>query len=431
MNVVDRLKALLLNSFLKLKGSTPLQMARYASAHTRFYNRHYRDYSLDKFEDLPVVSKYDLIGTSPFDLLSDEFKDKVYLYGETSGSSGSPTPAFFTKKDFDGLITLSLLSPYASALKRVAEENRMAVNGLTFGFTIAGFSFGAILQKAGFVAAQIGSRSTIATPERMARTIVKLKPSVIAATPLDLMSWLEIIRLDYPKDFEDVVDNLRFLLSTAEPCALSRQRQIEEHFGFTHINTYASVDGLVSLQCPCGEAHLIDHLLEIELFDGEMNPVGQYGKGRLCFTNLMRRSTPMVRYLLDDLVTVKRSDCPHGYKTSIYPHGRYELSVDINGKTMGNLDYEEIIYRHGLFMNYEVEIGEEEICITLEDYAGEGHGDISGLEREMAEATGKRCYADLVPMGKITSFRNVREAKSIIKVRDRRRASRQDLPVIL
>jgi phenylacetate-CoA ligase len=430
---MDKLKIRLINSLLKLKGSTPLAMARYASNHTKFYNRFYKDCSLDSFENLPVMTKYDLIGVSPYDLLSDRFKDKVFLYGETSGSSGSSTSSFMTKRDFEGLITLSLLSPFASDMKKAAKENRTAINGLTFGFTIAGLSFGAILQKAGFLVAQVGTRSTIATPERMAQTIVKLKPSAMSATPLDFMSWLKIIKTDYPNDYGEIVDNLRFLLSTAEPCSNSRQRQLEDYFDITHINTYASVDGLVSLQCPCGEMHLIDNLLDVQLYDGNMKSIGPYGTGRLSFTNLVRKSTPMVKYLLDDLVTVKKCDCAYGYHKSIHPHGRYELSVDINNLTMGNLDFEEIIYNHGLFMNYGVEIFSDKINITLEEYddiARDSYS-IDDLKAEIADLTGVECRVNLVPLGELTPYRKVREAKSVVKVVDKRAESRQEMPVTL
>lgn len=430
---MDKFKVPLVNLFLKLKGSTPLKMAQYAFSHTEFYNRLYKDYSLDNFEDLPVVTKYDFVGVSPYDLLSDEFRDKVFLYGETSGSSGSPTSAFLTKSDFEGLIALSLLSPFASSMKKAAKKNRAAVNGLTFGFTIAGLSFGTILQKAGFMVAQLGTRSTIATPERIARTIVKLRPSAIAATPLDFMSWLKIIKMDYPDDYKDVVENINFLLSTAEPCATSRQRQIEDYFNITHINTYASVDGLVSIQCPCGEMHLIDNLLEVELYDGNMNPIGQYGTGRLCFTNLLRKSTPMVKFLLDDLVTIKKSNCSYGYHKSIHPHGRYELSVDMNSRTMGNLDFEEIIYKYGLFMNYNVEILQDKININLEEYNENAKNsyNIPELKNEISEMLGIECNINLVSMGEMTPFRKIREAKSIIKVADKRKESRQELPSTL
>jgi phenylacetate-CoA ligase len=76
---MDNLKIRLINSILKLKGNTPLAMARYASTHTKFYNRFYNDYSLDNFENLPVMTKYDFIDVSPYDFLSDQFRDKVFL----------------------------------------------------------------------------------------------------------------------------------------------------------------------------------------------------------------------------------------------------------------------------------------------------------------------------------------------------------------
>ncbi len=430
---MDKFRSRIANLMLKHKSRSPLEMAKYASSHTEFYSRLYEGCSLDDFESLPVFTKYDLQGVSPYDLLSDEFKDRTFLYAETSGSSGSPTPSFFTRSEFDGLVLLSLLSPYSSALKEAAKENRTAVNGLTFGFTIAGFTFGAILQKAGFMVAQLGTRSTIALPERMAKTIIKLKPSVISATPLDLMSWLWIVKSDYPDDYPEVLENLKFLFSTAEPCAISRQRQIEDYFGITQINTYASVDGLASVQCPCGEMHLIDNLLDVELFDGNMEPAGRYGRGRLCFTNLVRRSTPMVRYLLDDLVTVKKSDCRHGYHKSITPHGRYELSVDINDRTLGSLDFEEIIFRHGLFMNYRLEISDDKVSLLLEEHDSllRSSHDLSGLRSDLTEATGLECNIALVPLGKMTRYRQVREAKSVIKVLDARGKSRQEIPTVL
>jgi phenylacetate-CoA ligase len=179
--------------------------------------------------------------------------------------------------------------------------------------------------------------------------------------------------------------------------------------------------------------HLINNLLDIELFDGSMKPIGPYGTGRLCFTNLVKKSTPMVRFLLDDLVTIKKSECGYGYRKSIFPHGRYELSVDINNRTLGNLDFEEIIYRYGLFMNYNVEIFQDKINITLEEYDETSmiSCDISELMNEISRITGIGCSVNLVPLGKMTAYRQVRDAKSIVKVADRRKESRQEMPSTL
>ena len=427
----------LLSLMLKLKKKSPVEMADYAGKQTRFYRRFYQNADLSNFEDLPVLTKYDLIGVSPYDMLSRQFEKKVNMYGETSGSSGSPTPGFMTKTDFKGLIALSMLSPYTPLIRQTLKKNRTAVNGLTFGFTIAGFSFGALMQQYGALVAQLGSRSTIAVPERTAETIVKLKPSIIAATPLDFMSWMEIIRADYPKAYPEVAAGIKVLLSAAEPCAHSRTRQIEEHFNLTHINVYASVDGFLSLPCPCGDMHLIDDLHYVELFDNNMKKIGKTGTGRLCFTNLLRRTTPMVRFLLDDLVTVKKSLCPYGFQYSITPRGRYELSLELNNQvagnqTFGNLDFENLIYAYGLFMDYRVEVSEDAVHLTLEAYStSDLKTDLFSLINAVQERTGMECRVKMLPMGRLTNFRDVRSAKSIIKVIDRRKESRQKMPQVL
>jgi phenylacetate-CoA ligase len=62
-------------------------------------------------------------------------------------------------------------------------------------------SFGDMLVKAGGLVANIGSRSTLATPERMADAISRLFPSVITGTPIDFLCWMRILKEDFPELF--------------------------------------------------------------------------------------------------------------------------------------------------------------------------------------------------------------------------------------
>ena len=426
------LRKKLVELLIKFKHFKPLDMARYAKEHTDFYGAFYNNVNMDCFEELPVLTKYHLVGVDPYKLLNRKFEKEVFLYGETSGSSGSPTPVFMTKKDFNGLTMLNAISPYAPLIHAVLKENRTAVNGLTFGFTIAGLSFGNLLQNCGAAVAQLGSRSTIAMPERTAATIAKLGPGIISATPLDFMAWMAIIQKDHPEKYGKVFNKIKILMSSAEPCATSRMKRIEEHFGIRHINVYASVDGFVAIPCPCGEMHLIENLHHIELYDNNMNHLGRSGLGRLCFTSLVRKTTPMVKFLLDDLVTIKESQCPYGYKRSIKPHGRYELSMEIGDRTWGNLDFEETIYNYGLFMDYKVEVHSDFVSIDLEEYPDVSKKyDLGGLKNEISEHTGMKCFITMHSFGTLTSYRNVRQSKSVIKVLDCREESRQVKPQIL
>lgn len=417
---------------LALKRYSPIEMAKYAFKYTSFYKEYYKGYNLENFDEIPMLTKHDIIGRSPYELLSNEYKNKVFLYGETSGSSGAPTPSFFTQEDFRKWISLSSLSLFIPNIKAILDKNRTVVNGLTFGFTVAGFSIGAFMQNCGALVAQLGSRSTIAMPERMSKTIAKLCPSIICSTPLDFMIWMSIIKEDQEKDYDRTVDNIKMLLSTAEPCSLSRKRQIENYFNLRHVNIYASVDGFFSIPCICGELHVLDELHYIQLYNDKLKCIGSRGTGRLCFTNLFRKTTPMVKYLLDDLVTVEKSSCVYGFKKSIKPHGRYELSLNINNKLVGNLDFEEIIYRHGLFMDYRVEVYEDSMLIKVEEYMdAKKDYNLKALEEEMVKNYGLKCKIILLPTGTLVDYRRVRETKSIIKVIDKRKSSKQQFPRIL
>ncbi|HNW34788.1 MAG TPA: 4Fe-4S binding protein, partial [Candidatus Ozemobacteraceae bacterium] len=143
---------------MAVTAKSPLGMARYAFEQTAFYRRLYGRQP-QEFESLPLTMKKQLGSVDPYDVLADAMRDKVTLYGETTGSSGYPTPSFFTENEFHGGRVLARITPYIGELDRVLSENRAVVNGLTFGFTVAGMTFGDFLKSLGGVVANIGTRS--------------------------------------------------------------------------------------------------------------------------------------------------------------------------------------------------------------------------------------------------------------------------------
>jgi phenylacetate-CoA ligase len=422
------LRSRVLLRLLKLRRMSPVAMATHARRHTAHYGRAYAEWDGKTFEQLPLLTKKTARELSPYDLLARPYARKVFLYGETTGSSGSPTPSFFTRKEFHAATLLAHITPHFDIVKEVFTGNRTCVNGLAFGFTVAGPSFGDMLANLGGLVANVGSRSTLATPQRIARCIARLKPSVIASTPGDFLAWMRIVSEEYPADYDAVVSELKVLLSTAELCATARQHRIEEHFGIRHIDIYACVEGFFSLPCPCGECHVLDAYLP-EVLDEGGRLVGQEGTGRFVFTNLVKRSTPMVRYLLDDWVTVRASDCPYGFHTSVEPHGRFELTAQLDGERFGIRHFEEEMFRHGLFGDYRVEIHPKACRITLEAYAGEPDRD--ALTEGLRTRFKRDFELDLVPYGGLTDYREVRQSKPILRLQDHRPVSEQTIPAHL
>jgi len=412
---------------MTVTAKSPLGMARYAFEQTAFYRRLYGRQP-QEFESLPLTMKKQLGTADPYDILADAMRDQVSLYAETTGSTGYPTPSFLTENEFHGGRVLARVTPYIGELDRVLAENRAVVNGLTFGFTIAGMTFGDLLKSLGGVVANIGSRSTIATPERMARALRRLRPSVLTGTPIDLLCWMRIVKEDTPDQYPKLLENLKLVLSTAELCAASRSKAISGEFGFKHIDIYACVEGFFSMPCPCGEKHVLP-IYHTEIFDEHLKCIGTRGEGRFAYTNLSKKSSPMVRYLLDDFVTVSESACPFGFRNSIEPHGRWELTVVLNGRRYGVRHFEEAIFAHGLFGDYRVVIEDSGVRVTAEEYAS--HDSHETMEKTLSETFGQRTKVELVPFGTITKYREIRQSKPILKVEDRRSTSTQVIPEYL
>lgn len=415
---------LYLLSFLSNK---PLQMAQYAYNNTSFYKKIYKSFPED-FSSLPLVYKKDLGSCSPYDILSNEHKDDVIYYGETTGSTGFPTPVFYTSKEFAAAKIFTRITPYFEQLKETIDNNRAVINGLSFGYTIAGMSFADLLLSLGACVANAGSRSTIATPPRTARAIARLKPSIITAAPLDLLCWLKILKEDFPQEYNDVLSELKVVLSTAELCATSRSKAIQNEFGFLHIDVYACVEGFFSLPCPCGELHILPNYYT-EVFDENLNLLGNFGEGRFAFTNLIKKSSPLVRYLLDDFVTIYQSKCKYGFNRSIIPYGRWELTVKLNNKNLGVRHFEEAIFRHGLFGDYRVILEENLITFVLEEYGS--HNSLQQIEQSLSDEFKQKVKVEIVPFGTITKYREVRFSKPILKVEDKRSCSTQKIPEFL
>jgi len=422
------LKARVLLSLLRRSCLTPAGMARYARSNTAHYAATLAKWDGRSFDALPLFTKAEARRMSPYDLLAKPLARKVFLYAETTGSAGSPTPAFFTRREFHSATLLTYITPYYAMLKEALAGNRACVNGLAFGFTVAGMSFGDLLANIGGLVANAGSRSTLATPERAARCIARLRPSVIAATPSDFLAWMRIVKEDHAADYDAVVGNLKVLLSTAELCAASRAERIAAQFDIEHVDIYACVEGFFAMPCPCGEKHVLP-AYHTELVDECGRALGGEGTGRFVFTNLLKRSTPMVRYLLDDWVTITRSTCRYGFERSIQPHGRYELTARVGDRRVGLRHVEQELFRHGLFGEYEVGLGPDRCSVRLETYAGQPDHD--AIRRGLGALLDVPVDIETVPYGALLDYRSVRLCKPILRLVDYRPVSEQVIPAHL
>lgn len=414
MNFNNPVRKALLHCLLKAKTINAIKSYHLAKKNIPYYTNLYKGSKLKKWEDIPIIDKHVLPDDPLFFL--DKSKTPKY-FNTTSGSSGISTPVFIDGKEGKSLASFLFLTPYITDLLNAQRNHPYAINALTYGCTKTGFSVDELLSSLGFCIARIGSaRCSISPPKRIAETMVKLKPSLFACTPKDFLVVMTIIQTDYPNEYGRVVNNLKVLFSTAEPCAVSREKQIEREFGITHINLYASVDGLITIPCKCGEKHLHDTILKTEIATND-GDIAEYGTGHLIFTTLLKTPlTKMIRFNIGDLVSIHKSTCPYGYTKTIVPHGRSELAMEINEKIWGPIDFEEIIFNHGLFLGYNVKVYDKKINIIIEKYHIGSVVNTNGMKQEFEELTGIPTFIEVVPPGDLTNIRAIRIQKDILSV---------------
>lgn len=436
MKKKSSLKKKMILKLLKFLSLKKEEMAYYAHKNTDLYKKLYNviigidnktNIKKIEFKNLPLLKKQFVFQSKPFDLLSEKLKKKVFKYAETTGSTGSPTPSFFTKKEFKGSLILSKLTTYNNLLNEIPLSNKNAVCGLACGFTIANASFHQILDSYGFLTINVDARTTISPPHRVARLLSRFKPSVIVASEIDFLSWMKVLKEEYSYSYDFVVKNLQGLISTAELCSQERSKQIEKEFNITHIDNYSCVEGFFSLPCLCGEKHILP-IYHTEVLDDKLIESNEFGDGRFAFTNLLRKSTPFVRYLLDDYVTIHPSKCEYGFKKSIMPHGRYELTVDINGKKYGTRHFEAILFKNYLFGEYQVTVLDNEIQILAEDYI-EKEIDYDQIINDYEKEFGLKTSLKVVDYGKIRNYHEIRQSKPLFRLIDKRSLSTQQIPM--
>ena len=294
------------------------------------------------------------------------------------------------------------------------------------GFTIAGLSFQQILDQFGFLTINVDARTTISPPERVARLLSRFKPSVVVASETDFLAWMRVLKEMYGSEYKDVVNNLKVLVSTAELCSPNRSSQIERFFKIKHIDAYACVEGFFTVPCPCGEKHILP-IYHTEVLSEDLQESFPFGRGRFAFTNLYRRSTPFVRYLLDDWVSIYPSICSYGFTKSIIPCGRFELTTKFNNVRYGVHTFEDIIFKDYLFGEYRVIIEPDKIHVTLEDYEG-AYCKKDEIESELKTLSGMDVVVNVLKYGSLRDYRQVRKTKPILRLIDRRAVSEQTIP---
>jgi phenylacetate-CoA ligase len=296
--------------------------------------------TLDDLREIPFTEKNDLRDAFPYGMLAVPLSEVVRLHA-SSGTTGTPTVIYHTRKDLDSWTDLSARSMTCCGVTREDVFQNMMTYGLFTGGL--GLHYGA--ERLGALVIPASSGNT----KRQFRLMKDFRTTVVHATP-SYMLHLYMQREAEEINLEEL--NLKSALVGAEPHSENTRRKIEDLFGIDAYNSYglSEMNGPgVAFECIYKEGmHVWEDAFILEVIDPEtLEPVPDGEEGELVFTTLQREATPLLRYRTRDLAYVYPEPCRCGrvHRRIGRIKGRTDDMLIINGVNVFPSQIEEVIMK--------------------------------------------------------------------------------------
>ncbi len=322
------------------------KVVKYAYDNVPFYHNLYDEAgvkpgdikTLEDIQLLPFITKDDLRKTYPFDLQAAPKEDWVEVHS-TSGTTGIPTVAAYTKKDIGiwGECT-------ARGLASVGVHKKDIVN-VAYGFGLFtgghGAQYGA--QKIGALAVPMSSGNT----QKQMNFLKDFPADFLCCTPsyaLYLAESFEKAGMD-PKAIP-----LKGGLYGAEMWTEEIRQKLENKFGISAQNIYGLTEVIgpgVSTECHIKEGmHIAEDHFYPEIIDPKTLEVLPEGtEGEIVFTTLTKTGMPVIRYRTKDITSINYEKCKCGRTTARMSRitGRSDDMLKVKGVIVFPKQIEEVI----------------------------------------------------------------------------------------
>jgi len=243
----------------------------------------------------PFTAKHDLRDNYPYGTLAVP-RDAVVRVHASSGTTGKPTVALYTRRDVKLWAALMARSMYGAGVR---QSDKVLVS---FGYGLftggLGAHYGA--ERLGAAVIPMGGGNT----ERQVQLIQDLEPSVVMVTP----SYILVIAEEMIRQGLDPrQSSLRISMHGAEPWTEALRVEIEQRFDCDALDLYgltevigpgvaaeylSTKDGLT-----IWEDHFYPEVIDPE--NGTPLPDGELGE--LVLTSLTKEAMPLIRYRTRDL----------------------------------------------------------------------------------------------------------------------------------
>ncbi|MGA2192697.1 MAG: phenylacetate--CoA ligase [Nitrospirota bacterium] len=265
--------------------------------------------TLSDLKNLPFTKKADLRDHYPFGLLAEPM-DKVIRIHASTGTTGKPTVAGYTRGDVD------LWSEVMARTFTGAGVTSADIVQVAYGYGLFTGGLGAH-----YGAERIGAAVVPMSGGNTQKQIMLLEDfggTAICCTP-SFMLYLYDTAREMKVNFSNF--KLRVGLLGAEPWTHEMRREIEEKLRIKAINIYGLSEIIgpgVSFECVESQngLHVNEDHFYPEIIDpktGEQLPDGE--EGELVITTLTKEAMPLIRYRTGDLTSLERRKCACGRTT--------------------------------------------------------------------------------------------------------------------
>ncbi|WKV52730.1 phenylacetate--CoA ligase family protein [Dickeya fangzhongdai] len=347
----------------------------YVTNHSLFYKKHFAGltaddvskFSLEKISSLPFTTKDDLRKNGR--LLPSAPLHECWVYYETTGTTGSPTPC--PRNEVDSLHNNTpLIIRYREIFNQHGEQHVVGVMGPSE-LHSTGDTFEDVLRSLGHSVVKMWPRSPVVGMKRVMALIEELHITALVCTPAVAIS---IARHMKSANISPADTSVKLILTLGELTTPALLRNIGEVWNAKVYNCmYASQESSILAVCAYdSELYTVPLNNFYEVIDPytgiAVDTTGEQITGELVITHLYKGQKPLVRYRTGDMVRAK--SMPDG-SLKLIPIGRVRDTLELNGVRFFAWDIENALLEKLVgCLDYSIQIdncdGKDCLNITVE-----------------------------------------------------------------
>ncbi|WP_307868080.1 AMP-binding protein [Micromonospora sp. C95] len=294
--------------------------------------------SISDLASLPLTTKQDLRDNYPWGMLAVP-KERLATYHESSGTAGQPTPSYYTSEDW-----VDLAERFARKWIGFSESDIFLVR-TPYALMLTGHLAHAAGRLRGATVVPGDNRSLAMPYARVVRVLHDLGVTLTWAVATEYLLWAAAAAAAGHRPGSDF-PALRALFTGGEPLTDVRRQRISRIWGVPVIEEYGSTEtGSLAGECPDGRLHLWADRALFEVYDPKTGTVRSEGEGQLVVTPLFREAMPLLRYNLEDDVSVSYRDCACGWNLpTVRVFGRAAFGYRVGSTTVAQHQLEELVF---------------------------------------------------------------------------------------